>query len=655
MAGRRRANRFGVSRNILSLSHVSKSHDGRPLIDDATCGIDLGDKVAIIGANGVGKSTLLRIIAGQESPDGGQVALRKGTRIAFVEQVPTLDLQLTVREALAERLAELRRCIAAYEDAATAMRDDAGELLARIEQLGGWDYHHRIDNVAAQLGLQDLDAPIDRLSGGERRRVALAQQVIEEPDLLLLDEPTNHLDAETVAWLEGWLQRSRAAVVLVTHDRYFLDNVVHQLFELRDGSLRAYAGNYTDYLVTRAVEEAHRGRTRHRQLRTLMAELDWARRSPKARTTKSKARLERIDRAKEEVAKLAGEEFVADFRFGKPPRLGGTILEFEDVHMAFGDGPALLAGLSFKLRRGERIGVIGPNGCGKTTLLRLLTGELTPTAGSIKVGLNTRVAYLDQHRTTLDPTCTVRETVAPDGADLVVPGGGSSVRVQAWLSRFGFEHSTHDRPVGTLSGGERNRLAIARFLLEDANLLVFDEPTNDLDIPTLTNLEEAVAQFEGCVLLVTHDRYLLDKVATGIMAFERDTLGPGAVTFVQGSYSHYADLRLRDLERDRQEAARQRTDAKHRARTDSNKAAPPPKKKGLTYAERLELEGMEPALEDAEARVADLQEELADPQHWAHGGQRGSDIQAQLNAAEEHTTKLYTRWEVLLARHERAD
>lgn len=643
-----------MSSNILGLNGVTKSHDGRRLISDVSLGLDVGEKVGLIGANGAGKSTLLRIIAGQTSPDAGRVSLRKGTRVAFLEQVPNLAGYTTVRQALDDSLAELRQCIAAYERAAAKMDPDGPELLDRIERLGGWDYQHRVENAAAQAKIAELEAPIEHLSGGERKRVALARLILQQPDLLLIDEPTNHLDATTVAWLEEWLKGSRATVILVTHDRYFLDDVVDRLLELRDGSLRAYAGNYTDYLGARAVEEAHQARTRHRQLRILMGELEWARRSPKARTTKSRARLDRIDQAQQEVLQLAGAKFAVDFAFGRAPRLGRAIVELDSLNMAFGDGPPLLSGLTLTMRRGERIGILGPNSAGKSTLLKLIVGELEPTGGKVKIGVNTRIAYFDQQRAALDNQATVRETLTAGGADVVTPGHGPTIHVAAWLDRFGFDPLTHDRPVATLSGGERNRLAIARFLLEDANLLIMDEPTNDLDIPTLNLLEQSLAEFDGCVLVVSHDRYFLDKVVTGILAFESDYLGPAAVNLVQGGYTHYRDLRLRQLEDERQQKDREQAavDRQAKAKARAKVKAKPGANKGLTYGERLELEGLEPAVEEADGAVAALEEQLADPLIWRDGAEKGREIQEKLGAAQERAATLLCRWEELMTKLE---
>ena len=634
-----------MSTSIISLQGISKSHHDRPLFENITLGIDQGEKIGIIGANGAGKSTLLRIIAGQEESDSGKINLRKSVRIGFLEQIPTLDEKKTAREVIEEGLLDLRSAIAAYEKAAENEGEDTTELLLHIEQLGGWDYEHRIKYAALQLGINFLDQKIGLLSGGERKRVALARLILEEPDLILLDEPTNHLDAETVDWLEGWFKASKSSIILVTHDRYFLDRVVNRLIEVRDGGLHSYPGNYTDFLEARAIEEAHRERTHHRQLKVLMTELEWARRSPMARTTKSQSRLDRIGEVQANVERLTGKEFKANFQFGETPRLGGIILEFENVKMSYDDGPVLIKDLTLNMKKGERIGILGSNGAGKSTLLKLITGDLTPVDGKVKIGHNTKFAYFDQHRSEIDPEASVRKIVSPEGNDTVFPYGGAGIHIASWLDQFGFDHSQHSRPVHSLSGGERNRLAIARFLLQDANLLILDEPTNDLDIPTLNMLEEAIANFAGCVLLVSHDRYLLDKIATGIIGFEAEYEGPGTVTFVQGNYTNYNDLRLKKLKkakeaREKEELSAQRANKEKATKKKGNK-------KALTWAEDKEFKKLEPLLEKLDERVSELEEELADPAIWANGTEKGREIQTLLDAAKAESEKTWARWQEL--------
>ena len=629
--------------NIVSLNALEKAYGSRVVLGGVTLGIDAGDKVGLIGDNGTGKSTLLKIVAGAESPDAGTVATRGGLRIATLAQVPTFPEGVTVHGAMLDALAPVRQAIAAYEAAAARQDPAAGRLHDDVDRLGGYGYEHRMVRAAAELGLDTLLLrDVATLSGGEQKRVALAALWLSGADLMLLDEPTNHLDASTVDWLEAWLAESPATVVVVTHDRAFLEAVATRMVELRGGQLRTYSGGYLAYLEARATEEALAERTRERRLQILETELDWARRSPSARTTKQKARLGRVDDIAEEAERLKKTSKTAAFAFGDGPRLGRTVLALESVSKAYPGGPPLVAGITLALRRGERLGIVGPNGSGKTTLIRLITGEEAPDSGTIVRGVNTRFATFDQHRSAIVPGSTVREILAPDGGDYVFPNG-EKTHVATWLTRFAFANDVHRQPVSALSGGERSRLAIARFLLTDANVLCLDEPTNDLDLFTLAVLEEALVQFAGCVLVVSHDRYFLDKVATGILAFERDLDAPGTVTLVQGDYTTYRRLR-----RDRLEAAK----AERAPRPPPTARVPASSKKKLTWAEQKELEGLEARIEGAEAEVTRLEAELSRPELWAEDHVRALAVERALGAARDASTALFERWEALLAKQD---
>ncbi len=622
--------------NIRQLSH---SFGERQLFDDVSLGVHVGDRVGLIGDNGSGKSTLLRMIAGREQAESGVVELQGGLRMAMLDQIPDLPSGVTARQVLEEELRPLLDAIAAYEEAAANADDQAGDLLSEIERLGGWDWEHRLVRAAAEAGVGvdggDLDALVDTMSGGQRKRVALARLRLSNADIIMLDEPTNHLDSATVEAMEVWLASTPATVLVVTHDRFFLEAVVTRIVELREGKLSAYRGGYADYLTVRAQEEEQRAKVRHRRLQVLKVEMEWARRSPKARTTKANARLDRVEAMKGEQEALKPVTKTAGIRFGEGPRLGKTILELNHVTKGFSPGAPLIDGLWLKLRPGDRLGVVGPNGCGKTTLLRLAMGELEPDSGTLEVGVNTRPAYFDQHRTELDPARSLKKTLVPDGGDFVFPGGRKT-HVSSWLQRFAFDARVHGMAVAKLSGGERNRLAIAKFLLSDANLLLLDEPTNDLDLLTLNLFEEALAEFPGCVLVVTHDRYFLDKVSTGTLGF----VGGGEVVLHAGGYTAYQGHLA---ERAQRLAADQGGEAP--PSTASTPTGPKaPKRKRLTYAEKREFDGIEDRIAEADARVEQLTAAYADPGLWTDGPERGVALKENLDDASQQAEQLYERW-----------
>jgi len=632
-----------LAETALHLQDLHKAYGERVLLGGAELAVQVGEKIGLIGDNGSGKSTLLHILAGRTEPDAGSLSVRRDARIALLEQVPALDEAATARQVLEELFVPVLDAIEAYERAAEALDPTAEALLEEIERLGGWDWEHRLRRAADEAGVEDLRATVATLSGGERRRLALARLDLQAPDLMLLDEPTNHLDADSVERLEDWLEASRATCVISTHDRYFLERVVDRIVELRDGRLRTYRGGYSDYLAARAREEALRERVRKRRLQLLQGELEWARRAPKARGGKSRARLDRIENEQAEVEQLRAAGGIGSVQFGAGPRLGKTVLELDGVTKAFGGEPPVVDGLSLKLVRGERWGIVGLNGCGKTTLLRLVAGTLEPDEGRIVRGVNTRHAYYEQHRTELCPTDSLRAALSPDG-DWVFPGG-HKVHVASWLTRFAFPSRMHDVAVANLSGGERNRLALARFMLSDANLLLLDEPTSELDLLTLRVFEEALAVFPGCVLVVTHDRFFLDKVATGVLGFGRTPGSAGNVAVCQGGYAQLR--RLREAA-----ALEARAAETERARAARATRTRPTKRGGLTYLEKEELAGMEARIESEEAAVAHLEEAYADPAVWQDGATLGLELQRKLDVARATVEGLYVRWEELAERAE---
>jgi ATP-binding cassette subfamily F protein uup len=514
-----------------------------------------------------------------------------------------------------------------------------------VERLGGWERMHEAETIIGHLGIDDSSRLISTLSGGERRRVALARILIGEPDLAILDEPTNHLDALTIEWLEGHLEnRFKGALLLITHDRYVLDRVTTRTLELEDGRITSYDGGYASYLEARAERRAHAERVESNRQNFLRRELEWLRRQPKARGTKQKARIQRAVDVQGREAPRAEE--TADFRLGSE-RQGKTILELSALRIERG-GRVLIRGLDLALSQGERIGIVGPNGSGKTSLLLCLQDELTPSGGELTLGANTRIGYLDQIRGDLDDAKTLRESVAEEQSTIQI--GDESMQVGAYLERFLFERSAQRKRVGLLSGGERARLCLARLLCQKTNLLLLDEPTNDLDIATLAALEEMLLGYGGSAFIVSHDRWFLDRVATSILAFD----GDGDVTLHRGSYSDYRERQLaamssgiREREGGRNAEESASSAVRGGGKRDPQRKARAPK---LTYAEARELDGLIEAIEAAEADALLAESKLSDPSTYQQAGDTVSALSAELEGARERVEELTARWEELEAK-----
>ncbi len=538
---------------IYQMYQARKAHGDKVILDDVTLSFYPGAKIGVVGPNGMGKSTLLKIMAGIEEVTNGDARLTPGYTVGILEQEPPLDEGKTVIEniklAFGEILAKIERFNQIGEEMASpdadfdALMDEMGQLQTEIDAANAWDLDSQLAQAMDALQCPDPDAPVKQLSGGERRRVALCRLLLEAPDLLLLDEPTNHLDAESVLWLEQFLHTYEGAVLAVTHDRYFLDNVAEWICEVDRGHLYPYKGNYSTYLETKAKRLESQGQQQAKLAKRMQSELEWVRSSPKARQAKSKARLERYEQMEAEARSAKKLDF-ADIQIPVGPRLGSKVIVAEHLHKAFGDR-VLINDLSFTLPRNGIVGVIGPNGVGKTTLFKTIVGLESLTGGSLEIGESVKISYVDQNREGIDPKKSLWEVVS-DGNDYMMVGE-TEIPSRAYVASFGFKGSDQQKPAGVLSGGERNRLNLALTLKQGGNLLLLDEPTNDLDVETLSSLEEALLNFPGCSVVVSHDRWFLDRIATHILAWEGTDEDPGNWYWFEGNFESYQENRISRL------------------------------------------------------------------------------------------------------------
>jgi len=637
---------------VLAALHVTKAFGERVLLSGASLTLEDGERVGVVGRNGAGKSTLAKILAGAESPDTGSVATRRGARVAYLAQEPDLDPERTVRASVEEGLdawitarrrhEEVTERIGKEAHASEALLTEQLTAAGEVERLGGWERSHEVDRVLASLGILDIvDRTTATLSGGQKRRVALARVLVGAPDVMLLDEPTNHLDADTIDWLEKYLVESfRGAVLLVTHDRWLLDRVADRTIEVEGGNVHAYAGGYADFLQAKAERMAQQERTEKNRRNFLRTELEWLSRQPKARSTKQKSRIGRAEAARDieaprEDARVELSAQVTD--------AGRAVLDLRGIGLKVPGGDRwLLRNFDLAMTTGDRLGILGPNGAGKTTLLRALLGETAFAEGEMVLGRRVRIGYLDQQRAALDPDASVFDTVSQ-----AVPSVDKErIDPRSYLERFAFDGNAQKKKVAALSGGERARLALARLLASAANLLLLDEPSNDLDTDTLSALEDFLSTYEGSLLVVTHDRYLLDRVTTGILCFE----GDGRATRYAGAYQAYSAARAREEEQRR--AAKNAEDAAARREADKAPERARSNKPALSKNEQKELDGIMDKIDAAETAAAAVEAELADPSLYA-GGQESAKvpaIRARLEAAKAQAAKLTLRWEELEAK-----
>jgi len=623
---------------MLTANELALAYGHQLLLESVTLSVAPGEKVGLVGRNGCGKTSLLRILAGHQEADSGLVSRRRGLRIGYLPQEFELDATRTVRENIEAGAADLLDWLSRYE---SGQCSDAQMALLQnqIETADGWNLQARIKASASALHTPPLDAPVAALSGGEKRRVALCRALVSQPDLLLLDEPTNHLDAESILWLEEFLHEFPGAVIFVTHDRYFLDVIATRIIELADGRCYSHPGNYTAYLESKAVRQQIFEQSERRRQRFLREELDWVRAGVRAQRSKPRHRLETFYQVK--GLEAPAEEREMDLLIPPPPAMGDLALEL--VGAGANVGPAadprwLFRGLNLSLKPGQCTGVIGCNGVGKTTLLRICLGERPADEGLVKIGKKSIFNYIDQARMQLDQSRTVMEEIS-EGSESVL-FGEQRLSARSYLRRFLFADERINEPISRLSGGERARLMLAKVLRRGGNVLVLDEPTNDLDLPSLRMLEEALADFDGAVLVVSHDRYFLDRICDQIVAFEEGTV------FVQpGNYSYYLEKKR---ERDARQAAlwTPPASAQIQAPAAKPKSARPRK---LSFKEQRELDGMEAAILAAETRAAELEATLNDPAFHAMRSRETPELVRELETGKAEIARLYDRWQELSA------
>ncbi|MGI8820534.1 MAG: ABC-F family ATP-binding cassette domain-containing protein [Chthoniobacterales bacterium] len=613
---------------VASGSDLVVRHGTQTVLDNASVTILEGERVGLVGRNGSGKSTFLQLVAGAMTPDSGKITLRRDLVTGYMPQVFDLDDTATVHTSIMSGAQRILDLIAEYERVPPESAQ-SGVLLEQIQHAEGWNLEHRIRSLVSNLHAPEEDRVVGTLSGGEKRRVALCRALLPRPDFLLLDEPTNHLDTGSIEWLEDFLARYSGTCLFVTHDRYFLDRVATRIIELARGEFRSYDGSYTDYLLARAERQAVEEMQEHKRQKFLKRELEWVRRGPRARRTKS---VDRIDRYFEMAAQEAPEELDVDLIIPPAPKLANRVVELRDVSFEIG-GRTLFENLSLKVEAGQRLGIVGRNGLGKSSLLKLMLGLLEPTRGEVELGTRTEINYVDQNRLLLDEEKTVWEEVS-DGSE-AVRLGDESISLRSYLRRFLFTEDRINSRISQLSGGERSRVLLAKILKRGGNVLILDEPTNDLDLGTLRLLEEALVAFGGCVIVVSHDRYFLNRVCTSILAFENNC----AVRFYVGNYDYYLEKRG--------EESTVRSTANQQPASEATVPAPDAKPRKLKWKEARELETIEATILAAEEEVARLESLFAAQDFYLKQKSEMQKLEGELAAARARVAKLYARWEAL--------
>ena len=613
-------------RNLFTAENLNLSIGEQIIFDDAAISAFEGERIAVIGRNGTGKTTLLKVIAGTEIPLDTKIAKERDLRIAVMPQDFQLDDTLSARENIRKGLEWFYELLRLYETKLPAAEHEKIEEL--LNRYDAWHLEHKLDEIMEKLRLRDDPAPVLHASGGEKRRIALARAIISEPDLLLLDEPTNHLDVETIEWIENFRAAWRGTAIFITHDRRFLDKIATRVVELDHGKIYSYPGNYADYLAGRAERLEAADAQENRRQSFLRREIEWVRRSPKARMKRNMGRLRRYEEIAAQSGPQRDEEI--DLVIPRGPRMGNLILNMKDVSLKFGERE-IIKNFNFEFSPGCRLGVVGPNGAGKTTFLRLITGDLLPDSGSIRVAPTVQFNYVDQSRVLLDENKSVLDEISEGLSSVQL--GSETISVWTYLRRFLFDERRINTRIDRLSGGEKARLALAKVLLKGGNFLLLDEPTNDLDLSSLRLLEEALLDFNGCLIAVSHDRYFLNRISTHILGFD----GEGNAFFTPGDYDYYLEKR----------PAKVQTEPKERAKAAVPVPPPAPAKKKLSYKEQKELEGMEQRIAAAEEKVSEYENMFSSPDFFAAHGNDRAKLQQEFEEAQKELASLYSRWEEL--------